>query len=81
MTRLYAGIYGEDNFFFYSHKQQDTLKTEHMQRCFPTSIMSNIHSAPISRFPPKELCDIDQHQYSIYKHRISHSPIHFILQT
>jgi hypothetical protein len=44
-----------------------------------TSIMSNVHSTPISRFPPKELSDIDQHKCSIHKHRISNSAIHFIL--
>lgn len=46
-----------------------------------TSIMSNVHSTPISRFPPKELSDIDQHKCSIHKHRISNSAIHFILHS
>jgi hypothetical protein len=46
-----------------------------------TSIMSNVHGTPISRFPPKELGDIDQHQCSIHKHRICDSAIHFILQS
>lgn len=45
-----------------------------------TSIMSNVHGTPISRFPPKELSDIDQHQCSIHKHRIYNPAIHFILQ-
>jgi hypothetical protein len=43
------------------------------------SIMSNVHSAPISRLPPIKLSDIDQHQCSIDKHGVCNSAIHFIL--
>lgn len=45
-----------------------------------TSIMCNIHGAPVSSFPQKKFANIHQHQYSIYNHRVSNSPIGFILE-
>lgn len=45
-----------------------------------TSIMCNIHGAPVSSFPQEKFGNIHQHQYSIYNHRVSNSPIGFILE-
>nr|GME07856.1 hypothetical protein Iba_scaffold6887CG0010 [Ipomoea batatas] len=44
-----------------------------------SSVMSNIHCVPVPSFPPEELCDVHQHQYSIHKHGIRNSSIFFIL--
>jgi len=83
--RLYLGIHGNRETRNVSICNQSTGKVLAISikktQCAQTSVVCNIHCVPVPSFPPKEFCDIHQHQYRIYKHGIRYTPIFFMLKS